>query len=292
MTVPHLSKKYDLLLSNKIIVTLIFLLSSFLAIAQDYPKPDTIYKDFHRYIDTNTDTDRVVMSPVEADSVAAGVDELSSNYFSHRSAFASDTFQLRHLPDSVITKMRQDDEFWYANAVLLKENEKKDKRNSSGKIPLIEQTWFQTFLWVLIIGSFSAFIIIYLANSNVMLFRRKPKSIAAATEEDVETNDIFAINYPAEIEKAIGRNNYRFAVRLMFLELLKRLSEKNIIQYAQDKTNLDYLMQLRTTNYYREFFRITRNYEYSWYGQFEISPEKFMVIKKDFEKFSSISDKL
>ncbi|HZI53380.1 MAG TPA: hypothetical protein VFD56_06750, partial [Chitinophagaceae bacterium] len=143
--------------------------------------------------------------------------------------------------------------------------------------------FFQTLLWFIIIGGFAAFLILYLYNSNVGLFRKS--SIIAAEESDSETGDIFAINYQREIDKSVASGNYRLAVRLMFLRLLKNLSDKNIIQYKQDNTNLDYLMQLQTGGMYADFFRLTRNYEYCWYGQFEIDKEKFTVIKKDFDSF-------
>jgi len=96
---------------------------------------------------------------------------------------------------------------------------------------------------------------------------------------------IFDINYQIEIDKATAQNNYRLAVRLMFLRLLKSLSERNIIQYKQDKTNLDYLMQLHPTSFYKDFLRITRNYEYSWYGKFEVSDKAYDIIKGEFDHF-------
>lgn len=283
MIVLRFLTKYHNIFRNKKIGVALFLLISIAVAAQEHQDPDSVSKNLSWTIDSATTID-TMPAPPEEDSDTTGVTETPSEYFSNKTAFAKDTFQLRHLPDSVINKMRQDDDFWYANAVFTKTKEKKSNENSSGKTPLSEQTWFQTLLWLIIIGGFASFIMIYLANSNVLLFRRKPKSIAD-TSEEVETDDIFAINYSKEIEKAIDRSNYRFAVRLMFLRLLKRLSEKNIIQYKQGKTNLDYLLQLSPTTYYPDFFRITRNYEYSWYGQFEISPEKFSVIKNDFEKF-------
>jgi hypothetical protein len=71
----------------------------------------------------------------------------------------------------------------------------------------------------------------------------------------------------------------------MFLRLLKEMAEKNIIQYKQDRTNLDYLLQLQPTGYYHDFFRITRNYEYSWYGLFDISEDAYNKVKNDFTQF-------
>jgi hypothetical protein len=98
--------------------------------------------------------------------------------------------------------------------------------------------------------------------------------------------DIFAINYQKEIDKAAAAKNYRLAIRLMFLRLLKTMSEQNVIQYKQDRTNFDYLTQLMNTRLYNDFFRITRNYEYVWYGKLSVSDETYAVIKKDFDQFN------
>jgi hypothetical protein len=44
-------------------------------------------------------------------------------------------------------------------------------------------------------------------------------------------------------------------------------------------------MQLSPTKYYQDFFRITRNYEYSWYGKFEVNEDAYRIIRQDFEQF-------
>jgi len=190
-----------------------------------------------------------------------------------------DSLQIRKLPDSVVTKLQSDDDFWYVNYLF----EKEKKKNEN--VPFTETTLFQTILWLVIIGGFATFVIIYLANSNAGLFRKAGKTTITGEEEEIETDNIFEINYEREITKAVSNGNYRLAVRLMFLRALKDLSDKKIILYKQDRTNFDYLLQLHSTRYYNDFFRLTRNYEYSWYGQFAIEPEKFTIIKDDFENF-------
>ena len=188
----------------------------------------------------------------------------------------SDTVELRKLPDSVMKHLREDEAFWYVNEVFKKKQQRQGKSFTSHPV-------FQTLLWLAIIVGFATFLIMYLSNSNVGLFRKS--SNITIKEDNVDTNDIFSINYQREIDKAVGMSNYRLAVRLMFLRLLKNLSDKNIIQYKQDSTNFDYLLQLQPTGMYADFFKLTRNYEYSWYGQFDIDKEKFDVIKNDFDKF-------
>ena len=142
---------------------------------------------------------------------------------------------------------------------------------------------FQTVLWLIIVCGFVTFLILYLYNSNASLFR-KSRNIADE-ETDAETSDIFTINYQKEIDKAVGMSNYRLAVRLMFLRLLRNLSDKNLIQYKHDATNFDYMMQLHPTEVYPGFSRLARHYEYSWYGQFDIDKEKYSIIKNEFENF-------
>jgi hypothetical protein len=167
------------------------------------------------------------------------------------------------------------DEFWYANTSFEKKAQAKNKKRFQST------TLYQTLLWLVVVAGFIAFLIIYLSNSNVSLFRRT-KTIGIH-DDGLETDDIFAINYNTEIDKAIKAGNYRLAVRLLFLRLLRGMSEKNIIQYTHDRTNLDYLLQVHHAPWYQQFFRITRNYEYVWYGQFDIDHAKFDTINKDFD---------
>lgn len=193
----------------------------------------------------------------------------------------------RKIPDSVINALQEDDDFWYANANI----EKKKRKNE--KISRNFQTdsgfaWMSTFLWVVIVGVFLAVVIYYMAESG--LFRRR-KKIKSDIEQDPSLEempeDIFAISYQKEIDKAVAGGDYRLAVRLQYLRLLKHMAERNQIRYQQDKTNMDYLMQLYNTDYYHDFFRITRHYEYSWYGRFAVSPEAYRMISQDVEQFQN-----
>jgi hypothetical protein len=252
----------------KIIIGCLLLFSSFLSGAQNYADSFTVTEEVK--VDTAYEENQTE-------------EEKEKEYFLKKSEYEKDSFlvQQRKIPDSLLKKMQDDDDFWYANAVI--EKEKKKEPNSS-YVPLGQRDWFQTLVWLIIIGGFAAFLMIYLSGSNVGLFRKKSR-ITASEEEEMITEDIFAINYQKEIDRAVAQGNYRLAVRLMFLRLLKNMSEKNIIHYKQDKTNLDYLLQLQPSNYYKNFFRITRNYEYSWYGQFEVSEDAYRIIRNDFDHF-------
>ncbi len=197
---------------------------------------------------------------------------------------ANDSLRLRHLPDSLQAAWRHDKAYSYAdsnlsNAVLetYQGNQRaKAKRMTTGA------GWLQPLLWLLIAAGFIGFLYLLLRDGG--LFRKKSAALDEQEPDDSLTEDIFAINYQREIDKAVSAGNYRIAVRLMFLRLLKNMAEKNIIRYRQDNTNHDYLLQLNGHRHYDSFFRITRNYEYSWYGQFEVQEKAYRHIKRDFEE--------
>lgn len=191
---------------------------------------------------------------------------------------------VRRLPDSAVNALRNDAAFWYVNEDWNTTRQKRDNTVGSSK-NILHQAWFKSLMWLIIVCSFVTIIIWYLSVSNAGIFRRAPVEISKG-DEGVISDDIFDISYPKEINKAISSGNYRLGVRLLFLQLLRNLSEKNIIEYTQDKTNLDYLLQLHQSSYYKDFFRLTRNYEYTWYGKFDINKEAFSSIKDDFETFN------
>jgi Domain of unknown function (DUF4129) len=204
------------------------------------------------------------------------------NYYNDTSYWTKDTFLIRKVPDDVISDLQRQDAFWYANKEFKKNNEPASRMNAWEWLG--RNSWFRTLAWFIIIGGFVAVLLWYLAGSNVRLFQRKPRTLEEIMESEVSDN-IFDINYQKEIEKAIHENNYRVAIRLMFLRALRNLAQKNVIHYKQEQTNFDYLMQLHSTAYYKDFFRLTRHYEYAWYGQFEVSNSSFTIIKKEFENF-------
>lgn len=206
-----------------------------------------------------------------------------TEYFIHKEFTASivDSIRLKQLPGDMKATLREDDAFWYANENFRRETDKKLKEET----PFFARDLVQAILWAIIIGGFIVFMIIYLKNSQVRLFRR---SVAIDNDESgLDTSDIFSVNYESEIEKAAASGNYRLAVRLMFLRLLRNMSGRNLIEYKQDSTNFDYLLQLRSGQYYHEFFRLTRNYEFTWYGQFDLDPGKYRIIKSEFDQFEN-----
>ncbi len=229
-------------------------------------------------------TSDTINAPMTDDDSTVAIEQTDTNYeranyFEHRiSDNPPDTVELRQVPARVVDSFKKDDAFWYADHVF-KKKEVKEEKIRDIKPP---SQWMNLTTFVVIVVIFLGILVWYLFKNNII---SKTQTVIGEKREETPDENIFAINYQKEIEKAINAANYRFAIRLMFLRLLKNLSQKNIIQYKQEKTNFDYLSQLYSTGYYNDFFRLTRNYEYTWYGKFNVSPDAFGIIKKEFENF-------
>ena len=234
-------------------------------------------------MDTVTNESDSATSVPGNDDGTVTFEKKDGNFFLRKELFSDhDTFQLRSVPDSIVKKMQDDDAFWYASHDFRK---KATPHSPSFLERLLNQSWFRTLIWFLIIAGFISVLTWYLISSNVSIFRRGPGEIKQEETED-STENIFEINFEKERSKAIAESHYRIAVRLMFLSVLKNLSQKDLILYKQGKTNFDYLLQMQPTKYYSEFSRITRNYEYSWYGQFEVDSGIYNLIRQDFDNFN------
>ncbi|WP_445737264.1 DUF4129 domain-containing protein [Mariniflexile sp.] len=103
----------------------------------------------------------------------------------------------------------------------------------------------------------------------------------------VEEN-IKDVNFDQLIEAALKDNNYRLATRYLYLKSLKMLTNKNIIEWHYDKTNSDYINEIKDENTKSVFKRISYIYDYVWYGEFPIDEGIYTKNKSAFEKLNTL----
>lgn len=111
------------------------------------------------------------------------------------------------------------------------------------------------------------------------------KSAAVHIDFKEFDDDINKINFEEMIADALAKKDYRKAVRLHFLKLLKELTDKNLIKWQLDKTNNDYSIELANSKYSRVFDELTVMYEYIWYGDFNLDETNFMATITKFKEF-------
>ena len=207
--------------------------------------------------------------------------------FDSLTSLTTSSYSPLEIHDSVLQNLKKDEAFWYANTLPKRQEPADIGPGKKYSEPFYLHNWFRTLVWIFIIAAFVAVVIWFLVVSDVRLFRKK--AVPILSEQDLaQVEDIFSINYDQELDKAIAEENYRLGVRLMYLHILRLFSERDIIHYKIERTNSDYLVQLYNTSYYKDFFRLTRNFEYVWYGKFDISSAAFEMIRKDHTKLRSM----
>ncbi|MCW5923856.1 MAG: DUF4129 domain-containing protein [Saprospiraceae bacterium] len=77
------------------------------------------------------------------------------------------------------------------------------------------------------------------------------------------------------LREALGRGNYTLAVRISYLRIIKNLSEQNALKWSPEKTNRDYLREMRGHSSAELFREATRIYEQVWYGNQPLSAAEY-----------------
>lgn len=175
---------------------------------------------------------------------------------------------------------------------LLK-NKKKDEakitRRSGGGIfnSILSSGFVSVLLWTLAI-CFVLFIIyrLFLADAVFQRRSRSAKNAEAEVEEEVITKES---DFDALIRTALQNSNYRQAVRYQYLRTLHLLAGKNFIDLAPDKTNFQYVREIANRSHQNDFASLTLNYEYVWYGEFDIGKDIYQKIENN---FTSLNQKL
>jgi len=181
--------------------------------------------------------------------------------------------------DSLLKIKKQDEK---------KAEEAQQEYTSSGPSWLdgvLASSGLQFFLWTLAIV-FVLFIL-YKLFLTEGAFRRNSTSANTAlpkVEEEVITSES---NFAQLIKQALQNANYRLAVRYQYLQTLNKLAAKNLVTLAADKTNYQYVREISNKNFQNEFAALTLNYEYVWYGEFNIEENIYRTIETGFTQLNN-----
>ncbi|MGH1336273.1 MAG: DUF4129 domain-containing protein [Aureispira sp.] len=113
---------------------------------------------------------------------------------------------------------------------------------------------------------------------NKPIERRQPVAL-----KDIETN-LQEADVEGFLAQSLKQKDYRLAIRLYYLAIIKELSAKGLIDWKRDKTNGQYLRELRKQNYpqLKAFRGVTRVFEYVWYSNMTFDGGQFEEVRIDF----------
>jgi len=173
------------------------------------------------------------------------------------------------------------DKFWRAVWRFL------DRLFSSGsKSGMFSPIFMQIIKYFLIALAIAivVFVVFKVLGLDLKFLTGKSKSVEVPYEESLE--NIHEINFDEQLENALANENYRLAVRLLYLKTLKKLSDEQLIVWQPEKTNQAYISEIEDENQQAEFAKLTRQFEYIWYGEFFIDKNSYEPISLMFQRFN------
>ena len=151
----------------------------------------------------------------------------------------------------------------------------------SEAMPLI----FKILLWACVI--FTLFIAI--TKTRIYKLFYSDKEIDSPDFEFSNSVDQ-SIDFDEAIRLQMEQQQYRQAIRLLYLKVINLLRIKEYIHFSKEKTNVDYLYDLTNDDLKRQFTTITSIYNHVWYGDVEIAEDQYMRFEKSFQSFYTTMD--
>lgn len=166
-----------------------------------------------------------------------------------------------------------------------KDKEKKKEAEDNTDVDL-SVPWDNEFLRVIayvLVIALILFIVYYFVKDIRLSDKIRPTGLPindlSAPVENIEHIDV-----TSQLQKTLAEGNFKLAVRMYFLDLLKKLNETGRIVWKKDKTNRDYLGEVYAKAFYfDEVRKLTLAYEQVWYGDHALPHESYQRLFSDFE---------
>ena len=154
---------------------------------------------------------------------------------------------------------------------------------SDGKTSMQIATYFIRILAFAIISYVFYLLIKSLMNKEGQWILGKDSSKKVIDSYDLEKN-LQSVDFEKLIQKSLLENEYRLSIRYYYLWVLKQMTSKNIIDWDPEKTNSDYLNEIKNEALKAHFGYLSYLYNYTWYGAFDLDEAGFVKAKLAFEK--------
>ena len=143
-----------------------------------------------------------------------------------------------------------------------------------------------TFLKVLsisIIVILLTFVLVKLLGNKIGFGKLKEKKLSFSledVEENLEETDLERFK-----REALEKKDFKTAIRILYLMILKDLSIQDKIEWRREKTDSQYVREMRGKDGFQEFRELTRSFEYVWYGEAPISATDYQKLLPSFSSF-------
>ena len=165
------------------------------------------------------------------------------------------------------------------------EEDSDDESTQSSSSTPINSPILSIIVYAVAIGIIAYILFLIFKNTS---FKSKGKIKAgkqAFSDPSAVITDIKELEIDRLLREAIASGNYKLAIRICYLGLLKKLDEDGVIIWKKDKTNRDYLSELFSKDmYFNEVRNLTLAYEEVWYGEHNLPVQSYERIISSFKE--------
>ena len=141
--------------------------------------------------------------------------------------------------------------------------------------------FFKIMFFVVVIGLLT-YLMMKIAGGTAFLSNRKvEKEEIGYSIENVEAN-LQKADLEGFARHALDKQDYKLAIRLYYLQIIKILNQNKLIKWKRDKTNNEYIREMRPSTYFKDFRSITRLFERVWYGDVNVQEKEFEQLRPKF----------
>lgn len=169
-----------------------------------------------------------------------------------------------------------------------RDKRKKQEEKAKSKEPVapafnISQQTLRLIAFVILFAVLIA-ILLKAFGVNIFLGRKKKKTEKTFSVEEFDDH-IPESELDRLLRESLEQHDFRLAVRIYYLMAIKELSHRKLIHWRKEKTNTDYLTELREGTSYHGFNEITLIFERVWYGELAINEHRFAEMSERFKYF-------
>ncbi|MFN3916475.1 MAG: DUF4129 domain-containing protein [Flavobacteriales bacterium] len=199
-------------------------------------------------------------------------DELEQTYFEPETENSDDFFNKNYSPDKDYDKVKY----------LEKKQSALPPRNESSPRSFdMNVGWLKTMMWIIL-----ALVVAYVMYI-VFLRDLKSNKKVEILEEEPNPTEIPLSELELKLREALARKDYREAIRIYFLYILKLLIERSWIDWHKKKTNLHYLREMSARKEHQAFSNVVTVFEIVWYGKRPVSEDDYNRVEPIFKQLVS-----
>jgi cbb3-type cytochrome oxidase subunit 3 len=128
--------------------------------------------------------------------------------------------------------------------------------------------WIIIIVFILVI----LLVIYFIYKKRPELFMREKKSLLPY---EVEEENIYRIDFEKELAEALSIGDFRISIRILYLQTIRFLADKQWIDWKIFKTPTEYTYELKPANLKTPFRDFTNRFLQVRYGNFKATRELF-----------------